>query len=216
MATTGGTVTVEDLAAQIGRLEAYPEALERRVRGVCWMLWGLVLGGVFFTYDYVGLAHSVYGGGMWPLTVIWIPWVGLGTIATLALWKANGLAAVGEGTGRRMGLAFLAFGLMVFAFFVLYHFSGIWRSSPLVGPSVMLTLVGLGAVIIGISGFGSSDRTDKMLWILGGFALIIVVILGTLAVGSDMQLALRVFGILGPLATTAVYFGNGLYLTLRG
>lgn len=216
MTTTEATVTASDLANEIQNLEAFPEALQRRVRGVSWMLWGLILGAVFVTYDYVGLSHQVYGGSEFLFAFLWVPWVALGVVASVALWKANGLTGSMKSGIRKTVITFLLFAFVVFLFFVGYHFSRIWESSPLVGPSVMLTMMGLAAIVIGAVGLTCHDSTDRILWVVGGVFLLAVVIAGTLVAGNDTNQALRVFGAVGPLATLLVYFGNGLYLTLKG
>lgn len=219
-------VTRRTVAQAIDELERFPDALQRRTRGLTWMLWGLVLPGIYLTYSYAG-STMLSGASFSPVWffVLWIPWVGLGILATAALWRSAGLL---NGTARPVWngtKAFLLFIAVVVALYLAYHFLELYRFVALVGPSVMLLLVGVGTATLGFNNWACPDRIERLLWLVGGIALIATVVIGTLVAGpvahdemdpAAFTPALRAFSIIAPVATALVYFGNGLYLSLRG
>jgi hypothetical protein len=223
MRTTQGATL--DLAGDLRRLEGLHDALERRTRGVAWMVWGLVLPAVSVTYSYAGLA-MVQGARFSPawFLVLWMPWTLLGVLGTSALWRSVGLASHRSAAAWHGLKAFLLFALVVVSLYLAYHFLQIYKVFSLVGPSVFLMLVGVGTMVLGFSRWASPDRVERLLWAAGGVVLLVVVVVGTWIVGPvahDAEPAafipgLRAFAIIAPLAIAFVYFGNGLYLSTRG
>lgn len=222
---TDGEAATEALARELGRLEGIHDALERRTRGVTWMVWGLVLPGISITYSYTGLA--MFQGGefsaAWFL-VLWIPWAALGVLGSASLWRSAGLVSRRSAAVWNGLKAFLLFLLAVVALYLAYHFLEIYRFFSLVGPSAMLMLVGAGTLVLGFNRWACPDRVERLLWIAGGAMLLVVTFLGTIIVGpvphdadpSAFGPALQAFAVITPVAIALVYFGNGLYLSTRG
>lgn len=220
-----GSLEARELTEEIRRLEGLHGAFDRRTRGITWMIWGLILPGIYLSYSYAGA--TMLAGARLPVLLfltLWIPWVALGVLVTGALWRSAGLLIRGARPVWNGLKAFLVFVGVTVSAYLAYHFLELYKLFSLVGPSVMLMLVGLGTLVLGFNRWACPDRVERTLWTLGGLLLLLVVIVGTLVVGpvphdaepAAFVPALRAFSVIAPLATAAVYVGNGLYLSVRG
>lgn len=86
-----------DALPLLSRALSYEESLRRRTEGITWALWGVVLALIFLMYG--GMGEVSEGGEAGWLTVLWVPWVLVGSAITWALWRTAALTMVG--TDRR-------------------------------------------------------------------------------------------------------------------
>ena len=215
----------EDLARELQRLENAHDALDRRTRGLTWMIWGLVLPGISLTYSYAG--NTMQDGAtfpMWWFLVLWIPWVLLGAVVSAALWRSAGLMSKAARPIWHGIKAFLVFVGVTVILYLGYHFLKIYEVAAFVGPSVLLLMVGIGTLVLGLMRWAAPDSLERWLWAAGGATLILVTLVATWIVGpvshdadpAAFVPALRAFAVIAPAAIASVYVGNGLYLSVRG
>lgn len=76
-------MTAIDAARTIEETRRWDSVLRHRTEGLTWMLWGIVTGGMFFSYTFAGMAHAPE----WTFPVLWIPWVVIGNVFVVLLWK---------------------------------------------------------------------------------------------------------------------------------
>ena len=88
------TLTPQDAARTIAKARSWEAALEGRTAGLTWMIWGIVSPAIFVTYGFAATLATLAGAQPgWWMGLLWMPWVAMGIVATVALWKTAGLAA---------------------------------------------------------------------------------------------------------------------------
>jgi hypothetical protein len=135
----------------------------------------------------------------------------MGFLATRAVY---GSAGVFVPTMRRTCHSWI-----FIALFVAVMFAGFWIAGALnvslVEPAIFLGLIGVVSILLGLTGYGSVDRTERILRLAGGSLLLLLSVAPAPFLPSR-DAAYAVYGSIAPLATAIVYFGIGLFLTQRG
>ncbi|HVM45084.1 MAG TPA: hypothetical protein VM582_04030 [Candidatus Thermoplasmatota archaeon] len=86
----------------LARALSYEDSLRRRTEGLTWAIWGVVMALIFFMY--AGMGELGEDGGPAWATLLWVPWVLVGSALTWALWRTSALSLAG-GERRPAGLA---------------------------------------------------------------------------------------------------------------
>ncbi|MGQ0536925.1 MAG: hypothetical protein ACT4PT_12745 [Methanobacteriota archaeon] len=138
-------MTAETAMRTIAEASRYEGALRQRTEGLTTILWAIVSPAIFLSY---ALAGSAFGDGDWPLWAyfLWAPWVAMGAVATVALWKTAALSApVIEKDGPRAATLAIGWGAFVVAIFG--TLGTIDDANP---PLVVLVLLGAAWTLFGL------------------------------------------------------------------
>lgn len=73
-----------EAAEAIHSARQWDVSLRHRTEGLSWMLWGVALGGMFLSYAWAVQADAPG----WVFGVAWAPWVLIGNVFTLILWRS--------------------------------------------------------------------------------------------------------------------------------
>ena len=107
MSETG--FSVRQAADVLTEATRYEEALRQRTEGLTWMIWGIVTPSIWLTYGLVGASLDTMPA--WT-ALLWMPWVYVGVVTTVVLWRSAALAAPrivdGGQKGWVVGLAWFA------------------------------------------------------------------------------------------------------------
>jgi len=208
------TLTPEQAAREVLRIEQRTGSIVQRTVGMTWMIWGFVNGGIFVTYEAIGLAQPSRLWATIGFASAWLPWVVLGSVGTLFLWRTllDLTLPSSEGGARWVtataAATFLVLTLGGFAVVTLANL-------PVPASAWVMFAVGVGAAVVGGSGLTTSARSERRMWLLGGAALaILAVVVDLVAIRSGVD-PLSVFLVLGPVASTSLLFGGGLYTASR-
>jgi hypothetical protein len=206
-------LTLGEALGEVLSIEHRTASLLQRTVGMTWMLWALVNAGLFVTYDAIGLSGPVGVSAYVENGLAWLPWVALGSLTTTVLWRSLAIAVPPSPHGARWvtataAVTFLALVLGGLAVIALAHL-------PVSGPAWALFAVGVAAAVVGGSGLTTLARSEQVLWLVGGIGLSVLAVgveLVAASVGFD---ALGLMLVLGPVASTALLFGGGLYAAAR-
>lgn len=204
-------LTALQAADEIRRMQQFPDALRRRTSGLSWMIWGLAIPGLFVTYSYWGVVVDNYAPDAGPVfAILWIPWIAMGVISMIVLWRSAALVIPALNDRRRAWLTPLVFVVVIQGGF------GLMQLLPwdMVEPAISLIVVGLATIMAGLTGLIAHDRQEKTLAALAGGLLIAFAVIGTL-LWQASDTAYAVLGSLGPLAIAIAYFGTGLVVASR-
>jgi hypothetical protein len=202
-------LTPDQAVREILRIEGHTESLLHRTVGLTWMLWAVVSGGIFVSYEAIGIAAPSGGLSLAEYGFAWLPWVILGTLATTVLWRSLALVlprSAGGGAGAT-GLATVTFLAVVLGGLALVSLAHI----PVTGPAWAMFAIGLAAAAVGGSGLTTDSRSERTFWLGGGLFLAALTVGVSLVAGSVGYDPLPLLLVLGPAASTALLFGGGLY-----
>lgn len=199
------TLTPQEAARVLSRAQSWEAALETRTAGLTWMIWGLVSPAIFVTYGFAATLVTLEGARPgWWMGLLWMPWVAMGIVATVFLWKTAALAAPrfdDPAEGRRILWTMLALGgALSLALAILKPDSGIL---PLGGLGLMWLLAGA------VNAFRGT-REHRVVTMVVGLTL-----LATALVLAATRAPVDVHGFVSILASAAAPFGAGLWLVLR-
>jgi hypothetical protein len=208
------TISPEQAIREVLRIEQRTGALTQRTIGITWMLWAFVNAGIFLSYEAIGIAQPPGQLLVIGFLVAWVPWVILGTVATSVLWRSVlelHLPSNPGGSQWVTGKAAAVFLALVLGGLVFITIA----NAPSLEPVWAMFAVGVAAAVVGGSGLTTRDRTERTMWLMGG------TLLAVLAIGIDLVAVragidpLDFFLVFGPLASTSVLFGGGLYTASR-
>lgn len=214
-------LTPEGALATIDRAVRVESALRRRTEGLTWMVWGIVTGATFLSYDAAGDWFGDDGG--WPAWAgfLWVGWLAVGAVFTFALWRT---AAVAEPMPtRRPGgavaaVAWVAAGFVGFAL-VFWAFPG-----RLSDGMTFLVGIGLAWALLGAVNLHNATPTGRAVCAGIGLVVSALGVVASIAMGpapgwhdvasydawrSQGEMARAVIGVVVPVA-------GGLWQTLRG
>lgn len=199
----------EQALHEVLRIENWTRPLLQRTVGLTWMLWAAVNGGIFVSYEAVGIANPP-GPIAWAASgVLWIPWVALGTAATWMLWRSLALVLPSKSQG---GFSTTLFAAGIFVVLAIGGLALITLAKvPIDGVSFAMIAIGIGTAAVGGTGLTTESRAERIFWTSGGMGLIALAVtidLISAFVGYDAATLLL---IMGPLASTALLFSGGLY-----
>lgn len=117
-------LTAHDAARALARAQTWEAALLGRTQGLTWMIWALATPATFLTYSFVAALAEPQGVRVpdWVWNGLWVPWIAMGVVATVTLWRTAALATSqvdAKGDQRRATLGGLASSVVVFAIFLL-------------------------------------------------------------------------------------------------
>lgn len=203
-------LSVNGAIAEIRQLEGRRSTLEARTAGIEWIVWGLAMTAMFLTYDFFGVLsdHDPSVADAFPY--LWIPWIGIGLLATHFLWRSVALESHRHGNRRRfqitaaLTLLTSAIGGVLIAWFDVY----------VPAPGIILGIIGLAYVLQGVVGFACVDRFERGLRIVVGALFVLAVAWVTILAGGGRS-ALIVLGVVAPLSTLLALTGAGAFLSWR-
>lgn len=192
------TLTPADAARVLTDASRYEHDLRQRTEGLIVMVWGLATPGIFLSY----YLANVLGASGWTLALLWIPWVAVANVVTIALYRSAVLTSRIEENAfdkRDLGAILFVSAAIAAVMFVL-------RPTEWVTP--LYVLAGLWAAFALINPFGISRRGRLMsLVTAAGFALGATITLLAFPETPAGPIAAAVFSGLAPLTV-------GLYQTL--
>ena len=198
---------------EVLKIEQRTASLLQRTVGMTWMLWAFITGGVFVSLEAIGLAGPSGAAASVAYGLGWVPWILLGTLATITLWRsfAVGLPSL---SARSRGL--LAAGVAIYLVLILGGLAVVTLTKLLVpGPAWGMFAVGIAAAVVGGSGFMTLARAQQALWFVGGIGVALLAVGIALFAGRFDYDPLGLFLILGPVASSGLLFGGGLYTASR-
>lgn len=175
------TLSPEAALATIDRAVRVESGLRRRTEGLTWMLWGIVSGATFLTYDAAG-AWFGPEGTEWPSWAgfAWLGWLLVGGLFTYVLWRT---AAVAEPmpTRRPGGLvavvAWVAAGFVGFAL-VFWGFPG-----KLAPDMTFLVGIGLAWTLLGAVNVHNATPTGRVVCVVVGIVIALLGVVSSFAMG---------------------------------
>jgi hypothetical protein len=203
------TLTPDQAVREILRLEGHTESLLHRTVGLTWMMWGLISGGIFVSYEAIGIANPSGALATIEFGFAWLPWVLLGAITTTVLWRSLALViprSLGSATGVTT-IATVTFLALVLGGLAIVSLANISVS----GPSWAMFAIGISTAVVGGSGLTTSSRSERAFWLGGGVLLAVLTIGIGLVAGRLGYDPLGLLLIVGPVASTTLLFGGGLY-----
>jgi hypothetical protein len=206
-------LTPNQAVREILKIEGHTESLFQRTVGMTWMIWAVINGGIFVSYEAIGLAAPPGTLAIFGYGVVWLPWMLLGSVSTTVLWRSLALVVPrdwGIGARRATAVATMTFLALVLGGLAVISLANVHVN----GPFWAMFAVGIAAAAVGGSGLTTESRSERVLWLVGG------VVLAVLAVGIDLVAGrigydpLGLLLVVGPVASTALLFGGGLYTAL--
>lgn len=199
----------DDALREILRIQRWTRPLLQRTVGMTWMIWGIITGGIFVSYEAVGIANLPATASGIALGVVWIPWMLLGVVSTSILWRSVALVLPASPVGAEKTTliataTFLALAIGGLAVVALAHV-------PIDGVSFAMIAVGIAAAVVGGSGLTTDARSERAFWLGGGVTLALLAIVVDFVAGRVAYPSEGLLLVLGPLASSALLFGGGLY-----
>jgi hypothetical protein len=203
------SLTPDQAVREILRLEQNATPLLHRTIGLTWMIWAVVSGAIFVSYEAIGLAAPTGALAVGEFGLAWLPWVLLGSLATTVLWRSLALvmpetSAKGVGVSLVAGTTFLAIVLGGLGVIALAHLS-------VNGPTWAMIGIGIATAVVGGSGFTTDARSERVVWLLGGVGLVALSIGIGVVAGWTGYDPIRLLLVLGPVASSGLLFAGGLY-----
>lgn len=192
------TLSPADAARVLTDASRYEHDLRQRTEGLTVMVWGLATPAIFLTY----YLANVLEAPAWALATLWIPWVAIANLLTIALYRSAVLTSRSDESAFDKG----DLGAILFASAAIATVMLVLRPTEWVTP--LFVLAGLWAGFALLNPFGISRRGRIMsLVTAGGFALGATITLLAFPTSPAGPIAATAFSGLAPLAV-------GLYQTL--
>lgn len=194
---------------EVLRIERRSSALLQRTAGMTWMFWALINGGIFVSYEAISLAAPTGGEAWLEYGLAWAPWVALGGLATLVLWRSLAIAVPPAAGGLNWVTPVT---ITIFLGLVLGGLAALSIAHIPVNAALWaMFAVGVAAALVGGSGLTTRIRSERLLWVGGGVGLALLAVASELLAGGAGAASSGLFLVLGPVASTALLFGGGLY-----
>lgn len=194
------SLTPQDAARALSEARSWEGALASRTAGITWMIWGMVTPATFLTYAFVAVLSDAEGLEVpWFVwNVLWVPWIGMGVVATAALWRSAALRApaLGSRAQRRRAMwgGFASSGVLFVTFLLLEPDSAV----------VPLGAIGLMWGLMSAFNVWSADSHGRFVGIVVGAALLASAILLTV-----LDAPVEVSGVVSILVSALVPFAAG-------
>lgn len=213
----GERLSVQRALQTICELEGLEPRLLLRTEGMTWMIWGLVGPGIFFTYHAFFAELGSDSGVIFSL--LWLPWVALGVIATAALWHgvhADARSGRTAKQGMLEGAAYMGLFLgVMFLGFTIFAFMN--DQLELREPGLVTLMLGVTMLLLAFLPYPrSSPYARRMNLVVGLLMVAAAVALGTLIDYGSADRAHFVQTIVGASVGGAGWFFGGLYLFTKG
>jgi hypothetical protein len=203
-------MTPRDALHALGDLPRYEERLEMRTGGLTLMVWGLAIAGIFMTYAAAGPWLEGLGA-YWGFSLLWVPWVVAGSVASSTLWRSHAITLRREPDGRKGWLTSLvlsgAFLIVAAVLFVALDVGGVfeWTIHSIMAMSSGVLALGMGLAMRRHWGAGARNLVLAGLAILAG-----AIAIGLSGVGETAS------GLLAATLTGAGWFTAGLATYTKG
>jgi hypothetical protein len=206
-------MTPDQAVREVLRIEKRTDLILQRTVGMTWMLWATVNGGIFVSYEAISLARPTGPLAWLGFGLVWAPWVILGVLATTVLWRSLAIVAPPSpaGAGRVTTIATATFLVLVLGGLAVVTLA----NASTIAPFWAMFAAGIAAAVVGGSGLTTSVRSERTLWLVGGLGLAALAAVIELVAGRIGYDPLGLFWVLGPVASTALLFGGGLYTASR-
>ncbi len=214
--TDTANLSAREAMDEISKLQGVDQALARRTAGLTWMVWGIVSPAIFLTYGALGTTLRLMGLE-WVNAILWVPFVLMGVLATVTLWRSVGLVIPVErnGEGARRGV--VATGIFLAAIYGVFALTGLLDVGHLLDDMVVLAGLGVASLALGATGYLSADALDRRLWLVAGILLLVAALAGSALLGTLERPLVHAAGTAyGAGVSALVYFGAGLFLANRG
>lgn len=202
-------LTREQALREVLRVQGWSKPLLQRAVGLTWMLWAVVSGGIFVTYEAIGIAHPSSSTTWVASGLAWIPWVFLGIVATSVLWQSLALVLPSKSGGVVRTTVWVTAVFLVFALGGLAVVT--LANVPIDGTSFAMIAIGFAAAVAGGSGLTTDSRPERGFWLGGGVALALLAVGIDLVAGRLGYDSTTLLLVVGPIASTSLLFGGGLY-----
>lgn len=187
----------------------YEDALRQRTEGITWMVWGIVSPAIWLSYGLVGASFEDFP--VWA-RFLWAPWVFVGVVTTIVIWRSAALAAPRiverERPGWLIGLAWA--GVTALLFFLLE------RGVPgLNGAVLPLFVISSAWVLFGLVDLNRASPTGRRVSVvIGALTLTAAFALAFAASGhSTKDYILATWG--SVLATSVFPLAGGFWQAMR-
>lgn len=198
--TMTDTLTPDEAARLLANASRYEDALAQRTEGLTAMVWGICTSALFLTY---GFADVLDAPG-WALSLLWLPWVGVASVFTYALWRSAALSLPRPQAGEPRGYWWrivAATGAVTLVFALL-------RPD---GPLLPLAVIGALWTLMPLVGLLHASPPGRVVWLASGLACLVAA--GALALADA---GIEVSGTASILVPGIVPVVLGLRQTLRG
>src|SRR5438552_8302581 len=156
------TLTPGEAARILADTSRYEDNLVQRTEGLTSILWGFVTSAIFLTY---GLGAVANGLTPWIASVLWIPWIAAGFLATWALWRSASLSGSVPWSGADHRRIYVR---AAFVTVVLAAMFAILRPHTAATPLVIVGLMWTAMALFNV--YRSSPR-GRLLWAGSGVTL---------------------------------------------
>ena len=200
------TLTPQDAARALTEARSWEDALRGRTEGLTWLVWGIATPASFLAYAFVAVLAQLEGFDVpWYVwNLLWVPWVGMGVVATVALWRSAALAVPDLDSPRdrrRAMLGGFAFsGLLFVAFLLLQPDSAV----------VPLGAIGAMWLLMALANVWSADAEGRVVGAFVGGAL-----LASAAAMALLRAPVEVSGTLSIALSALFPFAAGLWHLAR-
>ncbi len=177
------------------------------------MIWAAINGGIFVSYEAIWFTSPSGTAALLEYGLAWAPWVVLGALATTVVWRSPALESPLNAEGSRWvtPAATATFLFLVLGGLAILALARI----PVNGASWAMFAVGAAAAVVGGSGLTTLARSEQVFWLTGGVGLAVItagIVFVAPQFGYDPA---GLFLVLGPVSSTALLFGGGLYTASR-
>lgn len=200
------TLTPQDAVRALSKAQSWEDALRSRTAGLTWMVWGLATPATFVTYAFVAVLSELEGLRVpgWAWSLLWVPWVGMGVVATVALWRSAALAVPGLDAPRdrrRAMVGGIVGSILLFGAFLLLQ-----------PPSAVLPLGAIGAMwmLMALANVWNADREGRAVGVVVGGTLV-----AAAAAMALLRAPVEVSSVLSILVSGVVPFAAGLWHLAR-
>jgi hypothetical protein len=188
-----------EAARVLAKAQTYEEGLRQRTEGITQMVWGTVTSAMFVSYGFAAVLEA----SELVFSLLWMPWIALGSIITYALWRS---AALVNQTApfARLSRPLLRMVLLIAAI------SAIFAVKQPEGPTLALGMTGfVWAAMAAVNVFRGSQR-GRFLWALCGLAM-----LAAAAALAFWDAPVETAGSVSILVPAVVPLATGLWQTLQ-
>lgn len=179
----------------------FERSLARRTHGLTLMAWGIVSSGMFVSYGFAALLDVEW----YVFATLWMPWVLLGVLMTVALWRSAALSRPDLPTKWHDRGEWIRVLLVGTGFTVVF---AILRPD---GPTLPLALLGAAYCLFGLfNAFRAHPQERRESFVAGALMLTVA---GILAV---TRAPVEVSGSVSIVTPALVLCGIGFYQALSG
>lgn len=195
------TLTPQGAARILTDAAGFERSLARRTHGLTLMAWGLASSGMFVSYGFAALLEAAW----YVFATLWMPWVLLGILTTVALWRSAALSQAGNAAKWNESGEWVRMLVVGIGFTVVF---AILRPD---GPTLPLALLGAAYCVFGLFNVFRSHAQERRETFVAGALMLLAA--GVLAV---TRAPIEVSGFVSIVTPALVLCGIGFYQALSG